>query len=390
MSSAPIHGGGITLHRVLGSDLGLFSWMAKTIQYASEGALGPSGACRQHLYPWWQIEPTLRPFFGCTVANKIAFHPLTRTAFSKSVARRLLRDEASLERSKLLVCPQAEITLIVLEELRKHVQIGYVTWMMDDHLVRWIDGQWVYPAGVEDRMRVHLNAAERVHVISPAMQRFYKERFGVDSTVLCGPATPVNRHHHHPTGKHLRLAYFGSLGRWQNDALEVLSLALRTGEVSLDIFSHNPDMLPAPLRIRGTRLLPGVASSEVLALSGTYDAVVLPISFRSELRNMSFFNIATKFSECMASRVPTLIIGPADAIMVKIARMHGTGVIVDQTNSDSLESAISELHDPTIRKSVTTSAIELARMEFSCETMRSRWAPSRRFLFEGITSQSGS
>jgi hypothetical protein len=356
--------------------------MAKTIHYPSEVATSYDSASRQHQYPWWRIAPVLRPFLGCTIAHKAAFHPLTRIAFAKSVARRILRDEACAQQTKLLVCPQAEITLIVLEELRKRASISYITWMMDDHLVRWSDGQWVYPAGVGERMHLHLNAAERVHVISPAMQRFYKERFGVDSTVLCGPATPTYSYQTHPTGKHLRLAYFGSLGRWQNDALTVLVPALRTGEISLDIFTHNPELIPSPLKIAGTRLHPGVGASAVLPLSGTYDAVVLPISFRNELRNMSFFNIATKFSECMASGVPTLIIGPGDAIMVEIATKHGAGVIINQCDADSLENALADLRNPSRRAKVVAAALALAHKEFSDATMQSRWESSSAFLFD--------
>jgi len=260
-----------------------------------------------------------------------------------------------------------------MEQLQKRKPMSYVTWMMDDHLVRWQDDDWRYPPGFEQRMADHLQNAKSVFVISPAMQDFYLDRFQVKSTVLCGPATPADKPVDRPVGKTLRLAYFGSLGRWQNDAIELLVPQLVSGRVSLDVFSHNPNAITSSLSNAGARLCNGVPATEVPGLCRTYDAVVLPISFENELKNMSYFNIATKFSECLGSGVPTLIIGPRDAIMVKIASKESAAIIVDRCSAESMNNAIDQLFDPLERSRFARQSLNLVRHEYSYDVMRSRW-----------------
>jgi hypothetical protein len=282
-----------------------------------------------------------------------------------------------------LVCPQADITVLVLEELKKISKIRYVTWVMDDHVLKWQGGGWVYPAGFEQQMCRHLCDAEHVHVISPALQGFYKSRFGIDSTVLCGPADAVAPPPRRiQSANRLKLAYFGSLGPWQNDAMELLIPSLGRGEIALDVFSHNPDAIPPALKSAGAELRAGVSAKEVLTLCGRYDAVVLPISFKEELRNMSHFNIATKFSEYLASGVPVLIIGPPDAIMLQIASAKQAAVIVDQCDSNAVLAALNILRNPVKTGGIIRAALQLARSEFSTDVMLSRFEASRSFLFQ--------
>jgi hypothetical protein len=387
MVAQPVHGGGITLRRVLGEDLDRFDWIAKTLHYTAEKKPKYGQRCQNHCYEWWKIEPFLRPVLGCSLAYRMAFHPRVRAAFARSVARRLLGDQPDLLESRILVCPQADITVLVLEELKTKSKIRYVTWVMDDHMLKWQGGEWIYPAGFERQMHRHLRDAEHVHVISPALQEFYKSRFGIDSTVLCGPADAgVPPPRRIQSGDRLKLAYFGSLGPWQNDAMELLIPALGRGEIALDVFSHNPDAIPPALKSAGAELRAGVSAKEVLTLCGRYDAVVLPISFKEKLRNMSYFNIATKFSECLASGVPTLIIGPPDSIMLKIAAAKQAAVIVDQCDADAVLEALKTLRDPEKSGGVIRAALQLSNSEFSTDVMLSRFEASRKFLFDNSAS----
>ncbi len=370
------------MHRVLGEDLERFDWFAMTLHYPAQKRPEYKARQRNHCYPWWDIQSFLRPITGSSLANRVSFHPLMRAAFARIVARRLLRAQPGILGSRMLVCPQADITIPVLEELRRLARISYVTWVMDDHLLKWKGGEWVYPNGFEGKMGRHLREAEKVYVISPAMREFYKTRFGVDSTVLCGPASPgIPPQPPIQSGGILRLAYFGSLGPWQNDAMELLAPALNRREIALDVFCHNPEAMPPAIKTAGAQLRSGVAAKDVLALCGSYDGVVLPISFKDELRNMSYFNIATKFSECLASGVPTVIIGPSDAVMVKIAAAGQAAVIVDTYSPDAVTHALGVLRDPSKRKNILHAARELLDSEFSTEVMQSRWESSAAFLF---------
>ena len=175
MSAEPIHGGGVTLHRVLGDDLTQFNWFAQTLRFPQQAAASYETA-PNHDFPWWQHEKRLRPFLGCTRAHKLSVHPTLRRAFAKQTAKTLLKQQPELLNSRLLVCPQADISLLVLEELQKKAPIEYITWVMDDHMIKWQHDQWQYPRPFENSMRKHLQGAHKIYVISPAMQDFYKEK----------------------------------------------------------------------------------------------------------------------------------------------------------------------------------------------------------------------
>lgn len=381
MTALPVHGGGVTMARILGDDLGRFDWFAETLRHPHETEPSYDGAL-SHSFPVGTLQRRMSPIVGCSWAYRIASHPLSRRIFAKRVATGLLRREPKLGGSRILVCPQADISLMVMEELRRRVPVKYVSWMMDDHLVRWQDGGWRYPDGFEEIMGRHLSEAEMVFSISPAMRDFYRERFGVDSQVLCGPATAVASIESRIAGDgRVRLAYFGSLGRWQNDALALLAAELAAGRATLDVFTRNPQDLPQELMDVGAVTRSGIPAEEVLATAAHYDALVLPISFRPELRNMSYFNVATKFSECLASAVPTLLIGPPDSAMVGIARSANACAVVDQLSGGEIKAAIDRLRSPIERRKIVEAEHALLASDFSPAIMRRRWEPAKRFLF---------
>lgn len=380
MTAMPIHGGGVTLRRILGEDLGKFDWLAETIRYSHESVPG-YGKARSHSYPWWPIEQRLRPFLGCDRSYRIARHPMMLQAFAKSVASRLLRDEPSIHESRALVCPQGAISLWVTEELRLKAGLRYISWMMDDHLLRWHEGRWVYPLGIERLMGGHLAHAEQVFVISPVMSEFYEKRFGVHSEVLCSPARASNglKIEVQSTSV-LRLVYFGSLGRWQNDAISLLAPMIQSGNVTLDIYTRNADEVPRVLMDAGAILREGIAEDMVQSTAAAYDVMVLPISFLPELRNMSYFNIATKFAECLAAQIPTLLIGPEDSAMVKIAREGSACFVVDGSYPELIKDTFDRLRNPEIRQSVKLAERALLENHFSFQIMQERWAVARKLL----------
>lgn len=372
MSAEPIHGGGVTLHRVIGDELQRFHWFAKTLHFPTEPLPSYQTEAKIFLYPWWRHQNWLSKLIGDSRAYRLANHRLIRKAFARHVANDLLKRIPRLYQDKVLVCPQADISLLVMEQLQRHRVIDYVTWMMDDHLVKWSDGKWVYPPGFQDRMATHLRKSRQVFVISETMRNFYHDRFGVDSVVLHAPAMCHDVRLLDEELRCVRLVYFGSLGPWQNDAIELLKTSLQSGSASLDVYSMNPDAIP-PALVGLAQIREPVPSSQVQAALGNYDAVVLPISFSDEKRNMSYFNIATKFSECLGSGIPTLIIGPPDAAMVQSAEPTNAAVIVDEADPTLVEQAIDQLRVPHQRQQVVNAAKELVNRQMTPEVMQSRW-----------------
>ncbi len=382
MSAKPVHGGGVTLARILGDDLKRFDWFAKTVNYPHQDTPHYPPA-RSYHFPIGKLERALRPIIGCSRAHSIAAHPMSRRRFAKQVAKQLLQHESTLAESRILACPQADISLIVLDEIQKRIPLSYVSWMMDDHLLSWENDTWRYPKGFEDLMHRHLTGAQHVFTISPAMQEFYLERFGVNSSVLCGSAEEPRENALSSTANTpIRLVYFGSLGRWQNDALALLAGELTKGTISLDIFTHAPEALPSVLLKAGATLKNGIPSDTVLETAALYDSIVLPISFLPELRNMSVFNIATKFSECLAAPVPTLIIGPPEACMIRIASEADGCLTITEQSEGAVSSAIQRLADTAEREGALKAERALLNQQFTPSVMAARWAPAAQFLFD--------
>ncbi len=364
----------MTLERVLGADLTAFRWIAKTLYFPHQPWPQYPNPLHSLVFPWWRHEQWLRPIIGCSRAFRLAHANWIRWAFARQVASRL-EQVPEIREKPFLVCPQADITLRSMHLLQRRGPLDYVTWLMDDHLVRWREGRWQYPHGMEELLRAHLRESRAVFVISETMRDFYAERFGVEATVLHAPApgqadpVPFDS----DARETVRLVYFGSLGPWQNDALEVLSSALSAGECSLDIFTRQPELLPKSLSRDGVRLLNPVSPADVQSLSARYHATVLPISFRDEMRQMTYFNIATKFSECLSGPVPTLLIGPADSAMQQLARRYSATVSVLDTSPAALQQALGKLRSQEGCGQVLAGARDCVSKEMTQAIMQGRW-----------------
>jgi glycosyltransferase involved in cell wall biosynthesis len=244
--------------------------------------------------------------------------------------------------------------------------------MMDDHVVKWNKGL-CYPAWYEREFRLHLRNAEKVFVISPAMQQFYRERFAVDSEVLFGPAdlagTPVYRS---PTPRGpVTLAYFGSIWPWQRDALERLVPHLDRANATLDVFGFHD--LPRELLSPRVRVCSAVPSRDVISRMREYDGIVIPAGFGDAVRNLSELNISTKLSECLACGTVPVVVAPEFAAMVKFTREHGGAVIVSDFDDPAQVAALQDLKSIALRQRVLDQARHVVTTQCSSDVMRHRW-----------------
>jgi hypothetical protein len=382
MCASPIHGGGITLQRVLGEDLNDFRWFVKVVQYTSD--ISSHWPDSEHCveFPFGTQQQWLSRVVGCTLAYRFSCNPWVRWNHAAYVANQLIRRGIVASNFRLLVCPQGDFTLYTMQRLSQLIDIPYVTWVMDDHLVHWSEQRWTYRYNHEALMRDHLQQAEQVFVISPELQNFYRQRFGIESQVLFGPCMQLSEPIYQTleSNAKCRLAYFGSVGPWQQDALEALLPVVSSGLIELDLFTNSQSVIPASFKNAGVNLRQSVSPEQVAQTMRDYDAVVLPISFRPEMRHMSCFNIATKMAECLGSGVPTLVVGPADAAMVKFLEPYDATVIVKDASKQSLIDGIARISSLSERSKVLNNAQQLVFAQLSQEAMRRKWEPAGRWL----------
>ena len=381
MSVSDLHGGGLTLQRVLGEDLDRIRVFVHVNRFASD--FPPCERTKpRSLDLFTPLESDqARGAIGCRPAAWLARRPLFRAWHGRRAARavsaRFAGQKAPL---RAVVCPQGADSLYTIEALSRLRHVEYISWVMDDHLVRWSGNEWHYPPGIERLLARHLQRAKRIFVISPAMGEFYRSRFGIESEVLFGPAdvlrvpaataSPV---------RGLRLGYFGAVDQWQLDALCVVADALPIAEASLDVYSGG-GALPMELQRPQVSFKGRLAPAQVVRAMGTYHAVVLPVSFRSDLRHMSQFNIATKMGECLASGAVTLLVGPNYAAMVRFLAGSGAACIASSPLAEAVVEALRHLRNPEWRQRTLTAARDFLVANASVEVMRQRWSSAAVLL----------
>jgi hypothetical protein len=382
MSVSDQHGGGLTLQNILGDDLDSICCFLHVHRFAQW--CPPTERLRERCLemPMWVERHLVRRCLRSTTAEDwLAGRQWILRQHARLTARRIYRNFGWPRQLCGLVCPQGERSLRVLEHLKRLTKVNYVTWMMDDHLLRFQEGRWQYPGNLRETMRKHLWDARAVFSISAALAEFYKKEFGVTSEVLVAPAEygcePVWLS---PSpGAGCRLGYFGRLHAWQLDALNRLVPLLQPADCSLDIFCPDEDARDT-LVARGVCLRGWLPRENVVAQMRTCDAVVLPISFAERDRNLCEFNVATKLSELLASGTVILAVGPEYAAMTKLLQSAGAAQIVTNPEVPELARAAFCIKETTHRRNLLVAAGELLRRDFSCVTMRDRWRSGLKAL----------
>jgi hypothetical protein len=370
MSISDHHGGGLTIQRILGNDLfdiplfvhlGRFSDMHPIITDLKYREL--------KLFTAWDSD-TVRRLIGRTFARAMRKKMWVVKNASQNAARILDDRYTEGKLLKVLVCPQGPNSLYTLEALKQRRAVKYISWIMDDHLVQYVNGRWEYPNNTETVFGRHLQEAEHVFVISPEMQQFYLERFGVSSTVLFGPADPIKTTAYsvHTTGP-VKIGYFGAVDLWQRDALSAVANAVHGADAQLDIYS-GIEKLPQELEHPGVQLKARLSPEMVLPTMQHYDAILLPMSFSEHKRHMSEFNIATKMSEYLASGVPILAVGPGYSAMIKYLKTHEAAIIVDSVDKSVIKKAFVLLHNQQLVATTLINAANLVANATGTKPMR--------------------
>lgn len=375
MSIADHHGGGITLQRVLGPFLNRIQHFIHLTEFAK--TLPPTQAClpRSKFFVCPFETARSRALIGCTASARLLQRKCVQLWHARSAAKRISKLTPDGQISAL-VCPQGLQSLRTVEALARLRNLRYITWMMDDHVLRYRNGQWQYPAGVEQEMQRHLQGASRVFVISPALGEFYREKFGIRSETLFGPADASNEPlHDAPAGEGpLRIGYFGRVWTWNLDAITHLAQAMaETTRDELHVYAPSEAPLEKLRSLRNVKLKPAIPSDCVMQRMRDYDAVLIPMSFGDELRHLTEFNIATKMSECIASGTITVVYGPPHSAMVRFLSGTDAALIIQEESISNWNAIADTIKNPDSRRRILQAAVTLAREQLATGVMQSRW-----------------
>ena len=206
------------------------------------------------------------------------------------------------------------------------------------------------------------------------MADFYRERFGVDSEVLFGPADSLGELmvDSPAPGPPARLVYFGSIWAWQRDALARLVANLEAVNATLDLYVFHE--LPTDIQSARVFARNPVPASEVMCRIRQYDGVVIPASFADAERHLTQLNIATKLSESYASGTVPVIIAPPFAAMTQFANRHGGAIVVSDFSDPTQVARLRQIKSRDFRAQLLPLARRVSETECSTAVMRRRWS----------------
>ena len=284
-----------------------------------------------------------------------------------------------------LVCPQGIISVLTLEALKRKRDVRYITWVMDDMLLRYGSGQWGYPDSIAETMRRHLCDAAAVIAISPVLAEYYERAYGVRAEVLFGPGNLEREpaYQNASNGEPLKVGYFGSIWQWQHDALVKFAKALRVGKEVLHVFSLHSS-LPKELQLPSVKLMNPVPKEQIAEKIREYDAVLIPIGFQESQRKFSEFNIATKMSECLASGTQTIVFGPPYAAMVRYLQGTEAACVITDESMASWPQIAEGLRNKDSRRKMLDAACKLVQAGLTTSAMQVKWPPGSRQRLLGV------
>lgn len=253
------------------------------------------------------------------------------------------------------------------------------------HLIMHDD--WPRVAGVAPRFRnwlderfasVYRQAHSRL-CVSPAMSRFYEQRYGAPAEVIypsraadCAdfaepPARLAHRDHR------FTIAFAGTINsRGYVRAMTALQKALEPVHGRLLIFG--PPTGDAALSHRNIESRGLLKSDELLMrLREEADALFVPMSFDAADRTNMEIAFPSKLADYTATGVPLLIYGPSYCSAVAWARENPGVAEVIETEPD-LPSAVAKLaNNPDHRLALGTRALDTGREYFSHARIQQRF-----------------
>jgi hypothetical protein len=390
MNLSDRHGGGLTLQRILGDEIDAFDNFIQIFEFPENFPTAkrflPKEVNLWKDLPRFIHRKTPRRFskdYFVIHLKRLFGIPLPdyrQYDFRNVHYHKELKNKLSFDKSKFLVVPQQVYSIYLTNFLYDKYKIKYAVWIMDDHVLRYSKEKgfhYPHPTTYESRFRKFLKNAKVVFVISPNMGDFYKNRFGVDGKVLFGPsdyqAEELNGQKvKASSATAITLCYFGALWKWQEDALERLIDILNRLDADLHIFSFSnaSDKVRSHARVK---IMEPVSSDAVMAIIRTYDGVVVPYGFADELKPLSVLNISTKLSECLASGIPTVLVGPEDGAMTRFAREYNCAIILSDFQNPEQIVSFKEAFKPERKEGLLKNARWVSDNITSTSAMRKVW-----------------
>ena len=175
-----------------------------------------------------------------------------------------------------------------------------------------------------------------------------------------------------------QLVFTGAVYGAQVDAIRNVVNVIRSSfkSVSLCIYTHQSAQDLARQGIVGDSVIvnPAVAPADLLSLFARADALLLPMSFDEEQRDIVATSFPTKTADYLISGVPILVHAPSYSSVVRAAKQDRWAAVVDETTAESLTQALDRLTtDNAWRQQLVQNALQTARLKHDLEPRRAEF-----------------
>jgi len=227
-----------------------------------------------------------------------------------------------------------------------------------------------------------LRAADGVVVLNEFLRDELKRRYGVEPIVIHNPcdlqvyeAAPPFREHE---GEQ-RIVYTGAVYDAHYDAFRNLVEALELldgADVRLHLYTaQSPEQL-SEIGIRGPVVFhEHLDAREIPAIQKQADLLFLPLAFSSPYPEIIRTSAPFKMGEYLAAQRPVVVHAPADSFPAWYFREYECGLVVGENDPAKLAEGLERLlRDGDLRTKLCARAWERARLDFSDEISRERFA----------------
>jgi hypothetical protein len=214
-----------------------------------------------------------------------------------------------------------------------------------------------------------LRAATRLITLNRGMERFYRERYGIEAVTVptCINQQVPEAENPPPPGRPLRIAYSGNVNDTRISSLKMIVEAVG-GDPDFAIRYFAPQ---SPAMLERLGVWAPNASAEFVGDDATLlarlrdcDVLFLPLTFEVTVhsRDQMATCFGTKAFEYFLAGRPVLVHCPSDYFMARFFHEGGCGLVVSEPSPEALRAALVRLRgDETLRQSVVRGGYAAAR-----------------------------
>ena len=222
--------------------------------------------------------------------------------------------------------------------------------------------------------RLLMNRASGLLSICPYMSEVYKERYGkvfypfhnpVDSQLWTAQQAKKQYEDNIRSILYVGKINVDTIDCLLDTAAAILSLNNSLGtkhKYRLDVYTPNyNEYQDTFIDYPDCEVFPPLRHSEIIALTKSYDALLLTLGFSKKTREYVRLSMPTKLSEYLAAGIPTILYCPSEIALAKYLVPNNCSINCQERNINKLAEAMKSLDDDDYCGSIVSKALELAQ-----------------------------